>query len=65
MEMEVKYLHDEVLTLKMAIEEAIIKGQKAFGVLTDTRRSGAADDDELDPIDVKGGSGRVGWIDDL
>jgi hypothetical protein len=62
---EVKCLDDEVLTLKMAIEEAIIKGQKTFGALTDTARSGMTADDELDLIDVNGDSGLVGWIDDL
>lgn len=61
---EVKYLYDEVLTLKMAIEEAIMKGQKTFGVLTDTTRPDVADD-ELDSVDVKGGSGLVGWVDDI
>jgi len=65
LETEVKYLYDEVLTLKVAIEEAIIKGQKTFGALTDTIKSGMTADDELDLIDVNGDSGVVGWIDDL
>lgn len=65
METEVKYLYDEVLTLKVAIEEAIIKGQKTFGALTDTMKSGMTADDEPDLIEVKGGSRLVGWIDDL
>lgn len=63
--MEVKYLYDEVLTLKMAIEEAIIKGQKTFGALTDNTNSGMTADDELDSIEVKGGSGLIGWVDDI
>ncbi len=62
---EVKYLYDEVLTLKMAIEEAIIKGQKTFGVLTDSTKAGATADDELDLVELKGGSGLVGWVDDI
>lgn len=65
METEVKYLYDEVLTLRVAIEEAIIKGQKTFGALTDTMKSGMTADDEPDLIEVKGGSRLVGWIDDL
>lgn len=65
LETEVKYLYDEVLTLKTAIEEAIIKGQKAFGALSDTTKSGMTADEELDLVDVKGGSGPIGWIDDL
>jgi hypothetical protein len=54
--MEVKYLYDEVLTLKMAIEEAI---------MTDYTNSGMTADDELDSIEVKGGSGLIGWVDDI
>jgi hypothetical protein len=40
LEMEVKCLQDEVVTLKTAIEEAINKGQKSVGGLNDVRRSG-------------------------
>ncbi len=65
LETEVKYLYDEVLTLKVAIEEAIIKGQKTFGALSDTTKSGMSADDEPDLIYVNGDSGLVGWIDDL
>jgi hypothetical protein len=65
LETEVRYLYDEVLTLKMAIEEAIIKGQRTFGALTDTTKSGVTADDELDLIDLKGGSGLIGWVDDI
>jgi hypothetical protein len=63
LETEVKCLYDEVLTLKMAIEEAIIKGQKAFGRLSDSTKSGMTADEELDLVDVSGGSGLVGWVD--
>jgi len=62
---EVKCLDDEVLTLKVAIEEAIIKGQKTFGALSDTTKSGMTADDEPDVVDANGDSGLVGWIDDL
>lgn len=62
---EVKCLCDEVLTLKMAIEEAIIKGQKSFGRLSDITESGVTTDEEPDLIDVDGGSGLVGWVDDI
>ena len=65
METEGKSLHDEVLTLKMAIEEAIIKGQKIFGTLSDITESGTTVDEELDLVDVNGGSGLVGWVDDI
>lgn len=65
LETEGKSLHDEVLTLKMAIEEAIIKGQKTFGTLSDITESGTTVDEELDLVDVNGGSGLVGWVDDI
>jgi hypothetical protein len=55
LETEVKCLYDE----------AIIKGQKAFGALTDTAKPGMTGDEELDLVDVKGGSGLVGWVDDI
>ena len=62
---DVKCLYDEVLTLKMAIEEAIIKGQKAFGTLSDSTESGMTADDKLDLVDVEGGSRLVGWVDEI
>ena len=40
MKMEVKRLHDEVVTLKTAIEEAIREGQKSMDDLNDIPRSG-------------------------
>jgi len=40
LEMEAKRLHDEVVTLKTAIEEAINKGQKSMDDLNDIPRSG-------------------------
>jgi hypothetical protein len=64
-DMEVKYLQDEVMTLRMAIEEAIMKGQKSFGALGDIAESHMTSDEELDPSDMNGGSGVVGWIDDF
>jgi hypothetical protein len=65
LETEVKCLYDEVLTLKVAIEEAIIKGQKAFGALPEATKSGMTADEELDLLDVNRGSGLVGWVDDV
>jgi len=40
LEMEVERLHDEVVTLKTAIEEAINKGQKSMDDLDDIPKSG-------------------------
>lgn len=65
LEMEVRCLYDEVIILKMAIEEAIIKGQKSFGRLGDIPEPGVISNEKLDLIDVDEGSGVVGWIDDL
>lgn len=65
METEVKCLYDEFLTLKMAIEEAIIKGQKSFGALSDITESDMTADEEFDLVDANGGWGLVGWIDDF
>jgi hypothetical protein len=63
--MEVKCLYDDVMTLKMAIEEAIIKGQKSWGDLTDTPGSGLVSSEDLGLTCVSAGSGVVGWIDDF
>jgi hypothetical protein len=65
LETEAKSLYDDVMTLKMAIEEAIIKGQKSFGILSDITESGMISDEESDLISVNGGSGVVGWVDDI
>jgi hypothetical protein len=40
LEMEVERLHDEIVTLKTAIEEAIREGQKSTDDLDDIPRSG-------------------------
>ena len=65
LETEARCLYDEVLTLKVAIEEAIIRGQKSFGALSDIAESGTTVDEELDLVDANGGSGPVGWVDDI
>lgn len=63
--METKCRYDEVMTLKTAIEEAIMKGQRSFGALSRTEESGMSSDEELDLIGLGEGSGVVGWVDDL
>jgi hypothetical protein len=63
--METKCRYDEVMTLKTAIEEAIMKGQRSFGALGHIAESGMSSDEELDLIDLDEGSGVVGWVDDL
>jgi hypothetical protein len=63
--MEVKCLYDDVVTLKMAIEEAIIKGQKSVAVLSDIPESGLVSNKDFALTCVHAGSGVVGWLDDF
>jgi len=63
--MEVKRLYDDVMTLKTAIEEAIIKGQKSMAGLNDIPDSGLVSNEDFALTYVNVGSGVVGWIDDL
>ena len=65
MEMEVKCLYDDVVTLKTAIEEAIIKGQKSVAVLSDIPESDLVSNEDFALTCVNAGSGVVGWIDDF
>jgi len=64
-EMEVKCLYDDVTALKMAIEEAIIKGQKSLVGLTDISESGLVSNKDFALTCVHAGSGVVGWLDDF
>jgi hypothetical protein len=63
--MEVTRLYDDVITLKMAIEEAIIKGQKSVAGLNDISGSGLVSNADFALTCVNAGSGIVGWVDDL
>lgn len=63
--MEVKCLYDDVMTLKMAIEEAIINGQKSVAVLSDIPESDLVSNGDFVLTYVNAGSGIVGWVDDL
>jgi hypothetical protein len=63
--MEVKYLHDDVMTLKTAIEEAIIKGQKSVAVLSDIPESDLVSNEDFALTCVNTGSGVVGWVNDF
>ena len=65
MEVEAKRLQDEFVTLKIAIEEAIIKGQKSVAVLSDIPESDLVSDEEFALTRVNAGSGIVGWVDAL
>ena len=63
--MEVKCLCDDVVTLKTAIEEAIIKGQKSLDGLNDIPGSGLVSNEDFVLTCVHAGSGVVGWLDDF
>ena len=65
METEVKSLYDDVMTLKAAIEEAIMKGQKSMADLNDIPESGVISDEDSDRTHMNGGSGVVGWVDNF
>jgi len=65
LEMEAKRLHDEVVTLKTAIEEAINRGQKSTDDLNDISGSGLVSTKDFDLTCVNAGEGIVGWVDDF
>jgi len=65
LEMEVERLHDEVVTLKTAIEEAIREGQKSMDDLNDIPRSGLVSNEDFALTHMNAGSGVVGWVDDF
>lgn len=65
LDMEVKRLHDEVVTLKQAIEEAIIKGQKSVGDVYDISESVLVTHEDSTFTSINSGSGVVGWVDDF
>ena len=63
LEMEVKRLQDEVMTLKTAIEEAIIKGQKSLGGLNGIPSSGPVSNKDLAHTRMTAGSQVDGLVD--
>ena len=65
LDMEVKRLEDDVATLKTAIEEAIIKGQKSVAVLGEIPESDLVSNKDFALTCVNAGAGVVGWLDDF
>jgi hypothetical protein len=63
--MEIKRLQDEIVTLKAAIEEAIIKGQKSMAGLSDISESGLVSNEDFTLTSVNESSGVVGQVDDF
>jgi hypothetical protein len=62
---EVKRLQDEFVTLKTAIEEAIIKGQKSRDDLSDIPSSGPVSNKDLAHTRMIAGSQVGGLVDDF
>jgi hypothetical protein len=65
LEMEAERLHDEIVTLKTAIEEAIKKGQKSMAGLYDISESVLITRKDSASTYMNAGSGVVGWVDDF
>ena len=65
METKVKCLEDQFVTLRTAIEEAIIKGQKSVAVFSDISESDLVAAEDFALTCVNTGSGIVGWLDDF
>ena len=65
LETEIKCLYDDVVTLKTAIEEAIIKGQKSLAGPSDVPESDLVSNGDFVLTCVNTGSGIVGWLDDF
>jgi hypothetical protein len=61
LEMEVKRLHDDVMTLKTAIEEAIIKGQKSLDNLNDIPEPCLVSNEDFALARTNAGSRTAGW----
>jgi hypothetical protein len=65
LEIEAKRLQDEFVILKLALEEAIIKGQRSTSDLGDVSGHTAVSKQCSMPSDATAKPGVVGWIDDL
>lgn len=65
MKTEAICLEREIMTLKMAIEEAIMKGQRSLAVFTDVPESEVVFDDDFGLTCAGTGSGVVGWVEDF
>jgi len=65
LEMEMKYLREEFVILKAAIEEAINKGQLLVDDLNDIPKYGMDFSKDFVYTYVNAGLGVVGWVDDF
>jgi hypothetical protein len=65
LEIQVRSLNDDVMTLKAAIEEAIIRGQKSVAGLKDACQAGVVSDEDFARHCAESSPGVVGWLDDF
>ena len=65
LETEVKCLEREVITLRMAIEEAILRGQRSVAILDDVPESDVAGNEDSAFTCVNADPGIVGQVDDF
>lgn len=65
MKTEVKCLEDQVMILRMAIEEAILKGQKSLDLVSDIPDSDVVFDEDFAVTCADAVPGVVGWVDDF
>ena len=65
MKTEVKCLEDQIMILKMAIEEAIMKGQKSLDLVNDIPESDVVFDEDSAVTCAEAVPGVVGWVDDF
>ena len=65
MEREMKYLREECVILKAAIEEAVSKGRQFMDDLNDIPKYGMDFSKDFVFTHLNTGSGIVGWVDDF
>jgi hypothetical protein len=65
MEIEEKRLHDEFVTLKLAIEQAIVKGRGSVGGFNEVLGHTLISDEDNITARAKAGPRIIGWVDDL
>jgi hypothetical protein len=65
MEIEEKRLHDEFVTLKLAIEEAIVKGRGSSSGFSKGPGPTLISNEHSISAQAKARPGVIGWVDDL
>ncbi len=65
LETETKHLYDDVATLTVAIQKAIMKGQKSVAILGDISESDRVSHEDFAVTCANAGPGIVGWVEDF